>query len=40
MLKLPDKKYNDESDDENEGSVEKEHENDLNMIIFPNVDEP
>ncbi|XP_074377593.1 uncharacterized protein LOC141719109 [Apium graveolens] len=37
VLRLPDK-YNDQSDDENEGSVEIELENELDATMFPVVD--
>ncbi|KAL6570098.1 hypothetical protein OROMI_014612 [Orobanche minor] len=39
VLKLPDKNYYDQSDDENDGSVEIKLENELDVPMFPNVDE-
>ncbi|XP_074336466.1 uncharacterized protein LOC141673610 [Apium graveolens] len=38
VLKLPDK-FDDQSDDENEGSVEIELENEVDVTMFPTVDE-
>ena len=38
VLTLPDKKYHEDNDDENEGSVEIELENELLVPILPNVD--
>ena len=38
MLKLPEKRYYDENEDENEGSVEVELENDCFMPNLPEVD--
>nr|XP_017239583.1 PREDICTED: uncharacterized protein LOC108212368 [Daucus carota subsp. sativus] len=39
VLRLPDKNYYDQSDDENEGCVEIELENELDVRMFPTVDE-
>ena len=39
VLRLPDKKYYDASDDDNEGSVEIELENELNVPMFPTADD-
>ena len=39
VLKVPEKNFYDHCDDENEGSVEIELENELQLPVFPNVDE-
>ena len=39
VLRLPDKNYYDASDDDNEGSVEIELENELNVPMFPTADD-
>ena len=39
VLKLPEKNYYEDNDEENEGSVEVELENDFFMPNFPDIDE-
>ena len=39
LLRLPDKNYYDENDDENEGFVESELENEVDVPMFRTVDE-
>ncbi|XP_074326529.1 uncharacterized protein LOC141664476 [Apium graveolens] len=39
VLKLPEKSYYDQCDDENDGSVEIELENELHVPLFPSVEE-
>ncbi|XP_074347341.1 uncharacterized protein LOC141686190 [Apium graveolens] len=39
VLKLPEKNWYEQCDDENDGSVEIELENELHLPMFPNVDE-
>ena len=39
MLKLPEKNFYDQCNDENDGFVEIELENELHVPIFPNMEE-
>ena len=39
LLRLPDKNYYDENDDENEGFVESELENEVDVPMFLAIDE-
>ncbi|XP_074337456.1 uncharacterized protein LOC141674645 [Apium graveolens] len=39
VLKLPEKSYYDQCDDENDGSVEIELQNELHVLLFPSVEE-
>ena len=39
LLRLPGKNYYDQNDDENEGFVESELENEVDVPMFPAIDE-
>ena len=39
MLKVPEKNFYDHCDDDNEATVEIKLENELQLPVFPNVDE-